>query len=103
MNKIGIIGDKESVLCFMAAGFTVFIAETPEQAAQKISHAAKNGFAVLYVTEDLLSQIPDVYDRYKTDPSLAVVPLPPRTGSNGFGMASIRKSVERAVGADILQ
>ena len=32
----------------------------------------------------------------------AIIPIPDRTGSSGKGMENVRKSVERAVGADIL-
>ena len=32
----------------------------------------------------------------------AIIPVPGRNGSLGIGMQDVRKSVERAVGADIL-
>lgn len=103
MKKIGIIGDKDSVLGFMAAGFSVFMTNDADEAADILSHAMKNDFAVMYVTEDLLVKIPEVYEKYKTEPALAIIPLPSKTGSLGFGMANIKRSVERAVGADILK
>ncbi|MGN1121406.1 MAG: V-type ATP synthase subunit F [Eubacteriales bacterium] len=103
MKKIGVIGDKDSVLGFMAAGFSVFVTEEPAQAVSIIEHAVKDGFAVLYITENLLAQIPDTYEKFKTEPMLAVIPIPSKTGSLGIGMANIKKSVERAVGADILK
>lgn len=102
-GKIGIIGDKDSVLGFMAAGFHVFAVNTPDEAREILENAIKDGFAVMYITEELLFQIPDVYDKFKTEPALAIIPVPSKRGALGFGMANIKKSVERAVGADILK
>ncbi len=102
-GKIGIIGDKDSVLGFMAAGFTVFITESEAEAKEIIDSAIKNEFAIIYITEDLLTKIPEVYDKYKTEPMLSIIPLPSKKGSTGLGMANIKSSVERAVGADILK
>ena len=59
MYKVGIIGDKDSVLGFKAVGLEVFPCSRSEE-AKKILHPS------------------------------------------GAGMDSLRKSVERAVGADIL-
>ena len=102
-GKIGIIGDKDSVLGFMAAGFHVFSTEKAEEAKAILDNAIANDFAVMYITEDLLIKIPETYDKFKTEPALAIIPLPSKKGATGFGMANIKKSVERAVGADILK
>ena len=103
MKKIGIIGDKDSVLGFMAAGFSVFVTDNPGQAEEILENAVKNDFAVMYITEELLSELSDVYDKYRGEPMLSIIPLPSKNGSLGIGMANIKKSVERAVGADILK
>lgn len=102
-GKIGIIGDKNSVLGFMAAGFHVFSVETADEAKDILEGAINNGFAVMYVTEEIITEIPEVYEKFKTEPALAIIPLPSKSGAKGFGMANIKKSVERAVGADILK
>ena len=101
-KKIGVIGDKDSVLGFLAAGFHTFVTEDPKEAAHILENAVENGFAVLYITEDLLAEIPESYEKFKTEPMLAIIPIP-KTGSLGIGMALIKRSVERAVGADILK
>jgi V/A-type H+-transporting ATPase subunit F len=54
MHKIGIIGDRDSVLGFMALGFAVHEVQGAEEAAQKISELVKSGeYAVIFITEDL--------------------------------------------------
>lgn len=102
-RKIGIVGDKESVFGFMAVGFGVFAVHSPEEAENAIKNAFADGYAVLYVTEDILEKLPNVYEKYKSDPETALIPLPSKNGTTGFGMANIRHSVERAVGADIFK
>ena len=41
-------------------------------------------------------------DTYKDRKIPAIIPIPGRQGTMGMGMTSVKKSVERAVGADIL-
>ena len=41
--------------------------------------------------------------KYKDQPMPAIIAIPGRAGSTGYGMASIKTAVERAVGADILK
>jgi V/A-type H+-transporting ATPase subunit F len=103
MYKIGIIGDRDSVLGFMALGFTVFDVSTADEARAKLRTAVKDGsFAVIFVTEKLAEQIEDEIERYKDMPMPAIVSVPGRDGSTGYGMENIRNAALRAVGADIL-
>ena len=104
MYKIGIIGDRDSTLCFMALGFTVFEASTPEQAREALHKAAASGeYAVLYLVEDLAVQLGDDIARYKDSPLPAITVIPGRSGGTGYGLAAIKAATERAVGADILK
>ena len=102
MKKTGIIGDKDSILCFMAAGFDTFITEDEKEAERVIRSAVANDYAILFVTEELIEKMPGVTAKYKDDPELAIIPLPGRGGSRGIGTAQIKSAVEKAVGADIL-
>ena len=58
--------------------------------------------AVIFVTEKLAEQIEDEIERYKDMPMPAIVSVPGRDGSTGYGMENIRNAALRAVGADIL-
>jgi V/A-type H+-transporting ATPase subunit F len=102
MYKIGVIGDKDSVLGFMAVGFTVFIADDMITAGTALRQAAREGYAVIFVVESTALLIGDIIAEYRTSPLPAIIVIPGKSGSRGMGMAEIRKSVERAVGADIL-
>lgn len=103
MYKIGIIGDRDSVLGFMALGFSVHEAKTADEAADTLSALVKSGeYAVVFVIEELATQMEEDIARYKDMPLPAITVIPGASGGTGYGMASIKSAVERAVGADIL-
>ena len=104
MYKIGMIGDRDSTLCFMALGFSVFEANDPAQAREALHKAAKSGeFATIYIVEDLAAAIEEDIALYKDVPLPAVTVLPGRRGATGYGMAAVKAAAERAVGTDILK
>lgn len=103
MYKIGIIGDRDSVLGFMALGFAVHEVSKSDEAAEKLHSLVKSGeYAVIFVTEDLAIDIEEDIAKYKDAPLPAITVIPGANGSTGYGMANIKSAVERAVGADIL-
>ena len=102
MYKIGVIGDRESVLGFMSVGFSTVIADTPEEASQALKEMAENDFAIIYIIEDTALSIKETIDSFKDSPLPAIIPVPGKNGSQGLGLKSLKSSVERAVGADIL-
>lgn len=102
MHKIGVIGDKDSVLGFMAVGFSVFMADDAASASSALRGAARDGYAAVFVTETVAKLIPDEIARYRSSPLPAVITIPGKSGSEGLGLSSLKKSVERAIGVDIL-
>jgi V/A-type H+-transporting ATPase subunit F len=103
MYKIGVIGDQDSVLGFKAVGFDVFPAPAdPVEAGKLLKEKAAGDYAVLYITERVFSDIADVVDLYKEARFPAIIPIPGNEGIIGLGMVNVKKSVERAIGADIL-
>lgn len=103
MYKIGMIGDRDSVLCFTALGFSVSEATDALEAEEALHRMAKSGeYATIFITETLAMQIEETISQYKDAPLPAIISIPGREGSVGYGINSIRSAVERAVGADIL-
>ncbi len=102
MYKIGVIGDKESVLGFQAVGLDVFPAGDAEEAKKTLKRLAKEDFAIIYITEQFYQYMMKEVEEYTDSRLPAVIPIPGKDGSLGIGMTSVKKSVERAVGADIL-
>ena len=50
MNKIGVIGGRDSVLGFRALGLDTCIAENGEQAKAVLHRMAKENYAIIYIT-----------------------------------------------------
>ncbi len=102
MYKIAVLGDRESVLGFMALGFSVFAVNDKEEAEKVLTSLAKENYAVIYLTEAIMQQIQETIDQYRDAPIPAIIPIPGKEGPLGLGMRNVKLSVERAVGADIL-
>ncbi len=103
MSKIAMIGDRDSVLGFLALGFSVHEAEDPATAESLLHTLVRTEeYAVIFITEHLAMQMEESISQYKDRPLPAIVSIPGKEGSVGFGLNNIRHAVERAVGADIL-
>ncbi|MCQ2547684.1 MAG: V-type ATP synthase subunit F [Clostridia bacterium] len=102
MYKIGVIGDRDSVLGFKALGLEVFPVHNEEEAKHTLRELADNEYAIIYIVEDLAVALEKEIDKYKDSRLPAIIPIPGKDGASGRGMDSVKKSVERAVGADIL-
>lgn len=101
-KRIGVIGDRDSILAFKALGMEVFDAKTGVEAGQMLRRLIKEDFAVVLITEDLAAENAELIKRYKPMAYPAIIPIPGIYGTNGFGLNGIRQDVEKAVGADIL-
>lgn len=103
MYKIGMIGERDSVLSFMALGFSVHEAGDVEEATSILHELVRSDeYAVIFMTENYAMQMEESIGLYKERPLPAIVTIPGKDGSVGYGMNLIRDAVERAVGADIL-
>ena len=102
VNKIAVIGDKDSVLAFQSVGVEVFDATTPQDAQNLIKQLSDKQYAVLFLAENLAEKIPDTLAKAKQRTFPVIVPIPTNTQSSGFGMQGIKKDVEKAIGVDII-
>ena len=103
MYKIAVLGDRDSIYGFGALGLEVFPIDDGETGAKTVRRLAEEDYAVLYITEALCAQIPQELERLRELPLPAVVPIPSLSGNTGMGMAMVKRSVEQAVGSDILE
>ncbi len=102
MYKIAVLGDADSVLGFKALGLDVFPVDSVDEAKSTLHRLAKESYAIVYLTEQFARFMDEELARYKDELTPAVILIPGKEGSLGIGMANVKKSVERAVGADIL-
>ncbi|MBQ3404324.1 MAG: V-type ATP synthase subunit F [Oscillospiraceae bacterium] len=103
MYKIGVLGEKDSIIAFSALGLEVFPVEGEQEAIATFRKLAKDGeHAIIYVTESFYETLAPEIDKYKDSLVPAVILIPGRDGSLGLGQTALNAAVERAVGANIL-
>ena len=102
MYKIAAIGDRNSIYGFASIGLKVCFADEPHEAKVMIKQLADDDYAVIYITEELLSKIPEELEKYKSSPLPAIIPIPGVSGNTGIGLKNVSRFVEQAVGSDIL-
>ena len=102
MSKVGVIGDKDSVMGFLAIGIDTFTAYEPEEIKKTIHRLIEEDYAIIYITEQASLLAKDYIARFKDEPLPAIIVIPGIGGSLGLGMNEIRESSKRAIGVDIL-
>lgn len=102
MYKIAVLGDRDSIYGFAALGLEVFPVTDTETGARTLRNLAEQDYAVVYITEALAKDLETELDRYRESILPAVIPIPGVHGNTGMGIGMVKKSVEQAVGSDII-
>ncbi len=102
MYKIAVMGDLDSVLGFKALGLEVCPVDSPDRGREALHRMAKENYAIIYMTEQLAARLGPDIARYQDALTPAIILIPGKEGPLGIGMANVKTTVERAVGADIL-
>ena len=102
MYRVAVLGDRDSIYGFAAIGLDTFPVENSTQAAMKLKELADGRYAVIYITEGLQAQLESEIDNYVSSQLPAIIPIPGISDNTGMGMRNVKKSVERAVGSDII-
>lgn len=102
MYKLAVLGDRDSIYGYGALGLDTYPVNNTEEAAKTLKNLAEGQYAVIYITESLQAELEVEIDRYVTEALPAIIPIPGVSGNTGMGMRSVKKSVERAVGSDII-
>ena len=102
MAKIGVIGDRDSVLLFKAVGLDVFFEDEGDSANRTLHRLAREGYVTVFVTEKLFAACAETIEAFKGQAYPAIIPIPDQAGSRGVGEKMLRQNVEKAVGMDIL-
>lgn len=111
--RIAIVGSPEATSVFSLLGVDIVPLRDPELAAQElyrlkremheVDGIPRNVYGVVFITEDLAAGISADDERKLAKGALpAIIPLPSHH-STGYGMARLKRIVERAVGSDILK
>ena len=101
-KKIGVVGDKDSVLAFKALGIDVFPVVDEDEARIAVDKMAMNDYAVIFITEQVAVTIEETIERYNKQVLPAVILIPSNQGTLNIGKQRISDNVEKAVGVNIL-
>lgn len=101
MYKVAVMGDRDSVAAFSSLGFDVFEVYDGKTASKKLRELSFD-YGIIYITEKLASLCGKEIDSMKDNVTPAVILIPGVNGNTGIGMESLKKSVEKAVGKNIL-
>ncbi len=74
----------------------------PGGTPEKLNRLAAGEYAVIYITEQLAEQLSAEISRYSETLIPAIIQIPGISGNTGAGIENVKKSVETAVGSDIL-
>lgn len=102
MYKIAVMGDKDSIYGFATLGMETFPYSDPQEASHKLRELAEEGYAVVYITEGLADKISTEINRYREQMLPAIILIPGISGNTGSGINAVKRSVEQAVGSDII-
>ena len=101
-EKIAVVGDKESVYGFAALGLDVYYTNPAEDNVAMFRRLCRSqSYSIIYITEAAAAVLENEIEKYRSQPSPAIILIPGVTGNTGEGLNAIRVSVEKAVGSDI--
>jgi len=100
-HKIGVIGEKESVIPFQLFGFQVCYASEEKEVKQALAKLMKSS-TIIYLPEKCAEMIPDELAKVQQKMTPAIILIPDYDGSRGIGRRMIQDNVEKAVGQNIL-
>lgn len=102
MYKIAVIGDYDSVYGFAALGLDTYPVRDLEEARRTLMKLASEQFGIIYVTEAVAAEIGNEIEKYREALTPVIIQIPGIRGNTGAGIAEVKRSVEQAVGSDIL-
>lgn len=102
MYKLAVMGDRESIFGYTSLGIELFPVKETDEAKKLLRSIIDKNYAVIYMTEELAERLSDEIDRYKDLVTPAIIPIPGLFGNTGAGIKNVKKSVERALGSDII-
>lgn len=102
MYRIAVIGDKDSIYGFSALGLDVIDFDKVDDKSEKFKSMCNEDYAIIYITEKLAKELEREIEHFKEHQLPAIILIPGIKENTGNGIENVKKSVEQAVGSDIL-
>ena len=102
MYKIAVIGDYDSIYGFATLGLSICPVKTREEARDKLRQLAEGEYGIIYITEKAAAELGSALEEYRERVLPAIIQIPGVSGNTVAGVEGVKKTVEQAVGSDIL-
>lgn len=102
MYKIAVVGAYDSIYGFAALGLSTFPVSDAKEGEHVLKLLASEGYAVIYITEALAAELAHEINKYHEQVIPVIIQIPGVSGNTGAGVEGVKKSVEQAVGSDII-
>lgn len=102
MYKIAVMGDRDSIYGFASVGLEPHAVDDTNEAREKLKSLVDGNYGIIYITEKLASVLKKEIEFYQDRERPAIILIPGISGNTGTGIDSVRNSVIKAVGSDII-
>ena len=102
MANIAVVGDRDSIYGFAALGLDTFFVRDEAEIRQCLNRLSESDCGIIYMTEAAAALVKEEVEKLRSKPLPAVILIPGVYGNTGDGVSMVKKSVEQAVGSDIL-
>lgn len=102
MYKIAVVGDYDSIYGFATLGLEICPAGNREEIRNTLRRLAEEDYGIIYITEAAATGVESDLEVYQERMLPAVIQIPGVSGNTGAGVQGVRRTVEQAVGSDIL-
>lgn len=73
-----------------------------EETRDTLRRLAENDYGIIYITEKAAAELGSGLEEYRERTLPAIIQIPGVSGNTGAGVEGVKKTVEQAVGSDIL-
>jgi len=102
MYKIALIGNRDTIIGFNLLGVSLFPTSKKDEAVEILDKLVKEECAVIFVTEDIASQIYEEIERLQKTSFASITTIPNKLEKKYLGLKILRRNIEKAIGTDIL-
>lgn len=102
MYKIALIGNRETIIGFKLLGVSLFPTTKKDEAVEILDKLVKEKYAVIFVTEDIASQIFEEIESLQKTSFASITIIPNKLEKKYLGLKILRRNIKKAIGTDIL-
>ena len=99
-RALAIIGQRETIMPFLATGAHVVFIKDGEGAAA-VEDLITQGFKIIFFTEEFIGELDDILIKYQNQTTPCLIPIPTGRGKTKLAIERIRGVIKKAVGADV--